>query len=198
MKKNVSKKIKWIRAAVIAAIPFIIAFNYFNNSADYVVGEVIDSHNGIDVYYNGRIGNVSGRNLAPDGYNIGQKYQCVEFIKRYYYEYLDHKMPDPWGHAKNFFDPSVKDGALNKARGLVQYTNPSKTPPEPDDILVLSGFSYGHVGIVTEVTEDSVEMIEQNSGPDGRTRSVFKLIHTDGLWKIDNSRIDGWLRLVKE
>ena len=44
------------------------------------IGDVIDSFNGVAVYYNGPVNNVSGRNLSPDGYNLGQKQQCVEFV----------------------------------------------------------------------------------------------------------------------
>ncbi|OCG61857.1 hypothetical protein [Gilliamella sp. GillExp13] len=62
------------------------------------------------VYYNGSINNVRGRNIAKDGYNLGLKYQCVEFIKRYYYQRFNHKMPNSYGHAKEFFDPSIVDG----------------------------------------------------------------------------------------
>lgn len=57
----------------------------------YEWGGKVDSLHGVYVYYNGAVGNVKDRNLAPDGYNLGLRYQCVEFVKRYYYEYLDHK-----------------------------------------------------------------------------------------------------------
>nr|WP_176701041.1 hypothetical protein [Gilliamella apicola] len=74
------------------------------------IGKVVDEFNGVKVYYNGSINNVSGRNIAKDGYNLGLKYQCVEFIKRYYYQRFNHKMPNSYGHAKDFFDPSIVDG----------------------------------------------------------------------------------------
>src|SRR5690606_35208838 len=91
---------------------------------EYEWGDRVDSLHGVYVYYNGSVGNVKGRNLAPDGYNLGLKYQCVEFVKRYYYEHLEHKMPDSYGHAKDFFDNAVGDGKLNKRRALIQYNNP--------------------------------------------------------------------------
>ncbi|MGN2920302.1 hypothetical protein ACTFQ5_16360 [Aliivibrio fischeri] len=70
------------------------------------------------------------RNVAADGYNLGLKYQCVEFVKRYYYEYFNHKMPDTYGHAKDFFNPDLPDGNLNKQRNLIQYKNGSLNPPK--------------------------------------------------------------------
>ena len=73
-------------------------FNHF-----YEIGQPIDSLNQVIVYYNGGVNHVEERN-TKDGYNLGLKYQCVEFVKRYYYEYLNHKMPDSYGHAYSFFD----------------------------------------------------------------------------------------------
>lgn len=186
------KKKKIISALVIitAVVVFYISKS---NSLYYEIGERIDSFNGVDVYYNGeKISESHGRNLADGGYNLGQKWQCVEYIKRYYYEYFNHEMPDSYGHAKDFFDASISDGGLNKSRNLLQFTNPSFSKPRVNDIIVMSG-GYGHVGIVTEVTDDRVEMIQQNVGP--VTRATFILIHEDGKWKIDSMRVSGWLRI---
>ncbi|MBK8698150.1 MAG: hypothetical protein IPN29_00645 [Saprospiraceae bacterium] len=67
------------------------------------IGDVIDMLDGIKVHYNGSsFARSYGRNLATDGYNLGLKYQCVEFVKRYYYYHFDHKMPDTGGNARNF------------------------------------------------------------------------------------------------
>ena len=65
-------------------------FKKFNFHTDFSVGQQIDSLNGVYVYYNGRADNVIGRNTTADGHNLGLKYQCVEFVKRYYYEKLNH------------------------------------------------------------------------------------------------------------
>ena len=89
------------------------------------VGEVIDSFNGINVYYNGDQGNVFGRNLAAGNYNLGLKYQCVEFVKRYYYINYGHKMPYTNGHAKELFDETLPDLKLNHKRDLYQFINGS-------------------------------------------------------------------------
>ncbi|MDW5290896.1 hypothetical protein [Formosa sp. PL04] len=62
------------------------------------------------------MGHVSGRNTTPDGYNLGLKYQCVEFVKGYYYEHYNHKMPDSYGHAKSFFNSGIKDGKRRNQR----------------------------------------------------------------------------------
>lgn len=161
------------------------------------VGEQIDQLNGVVVYYNGGVGNVDGRNLAGDGYNLGLKYQCVEFVKRYYYEHLDHKMPNSYGHAKDFFDVRLADGQKNNDRNLIQYVNGSATKPEINDLLVFEATkfnAYGHVAIVSEVKDDEIEIIQQNAGVLASSRERFKLQELNGKWKIKNNRVLGWLR----
>lgn len=160
-------------------------------------GDPVDSLNGVLVYYNGRIDHVSGRNLAPDGYNLGLKYQCVEFVKRYYYEHYHHKMPDSYGHAKDFFNSSLSDGAVNTRRDLKQFTNGSQSRPKQGDLLVFDATiwnKYGHVAIVSEVKEESIEMIQQNPGPDASSRVTYHLDQEEGLWFIQSSTLLGWLR----
>lgn len=168
-----------------------------NLNTKFEVGQKIDSLNGVVVYYNGAVGNVEGRNLSKDGYNIGLKYQCVEFVKRYYLEALNHKMPNSYGHAKDFFNSKIKDGNINNERNLVQYQNPSLSKPKVNDLLVYSATltnRYGHVSIISKVTDDEIEIIQQNPGPFGKPREKYNLIKKDGKWLIDNNRILGWLR----
>ncbi len=152
---------------------------------------------GVSVYYNGGVGNVDGRNLSEDGYNLGLKYQCVEFVKRYYYQELNHKMPDSYGHAKDFFNSQIRDGKINKQRDLKQFKNPSISKPKINDLVIYSGTTlnkYGHVSIVSNVTENEIEIIQQNPGPFGNSREKYDLINENGKWKIKNDRILGWLR----
>src|SRR6202007_2728599 len=105
------------------------------------VGQKLDSLNGLYVYYNSGIDNVEERNKSSDGYNIGLKYQCVEFVKRYYYEFYKHKMPDTDGNAKDFFNKSIGDGELNPKRNLLQFINPSSSKSQVGDLIILDGQS---------------------------------------------------------
>ena len=168
-----------------------------NPKTNFPVGQQIDSLNGVYVYYNGSIDNVIGRNTTADGYNLGLKYQCVEFVKRYYYEHLKHKMPDSYGHARDFFDKTLKDGQKSKKRNLIQYTNPSVKKPKVSDLLIFDGTThnkYGHVAIVSNVKENIIEIIQQNPGPSSKSRAVFMLDNKNGKWEIRNKQILGWLR----
>lgn len=157
------------------------------------VGAVLDEFRGIEVRENGPdIETSHGKSYGPGGFYYGKKWQCVEYVKRFYREALEHEMPDGWGHARSFFDPSVGDGKCNRARGLVQYTNGSSSAPRPDDLMVFDG-GFGHVAIVTEVTEDSVEVIQQNVP--GETRRTLNLERADGRFTITSTwRPMGWLR----
>lgn len=165
------------------------------------LGEVLDQYNGIPVYFNDHVGNVLGRNLSRDKYNIGLKYQCVEFVKRYYYEKLGHKMPNSYGHAKDFFNPVLKDGTYNEERDMLQFLNGSTRPPVAEDLIVFGPTSfnaYGHVAIISRVGENEIEIIQQNPGPYGKSRQTFPLIHKDGKWHVGEGRVLGWLRLKAE
>ena len=158
-------------------------------------GDSLDAFHGIAVHYNGPMSGIYGRNYAPDGYNLGLKWQCVEFVKRYYYEVLNHKMPDTYGHAKDFFDRELADGALNGRRNLLQFANGSSYRPQVNDIIVFDGWignEFGHVGIVSTVTAGQVEIIQQNVGM--HTRAEYSLKHSGTYWTIENSRVLGWLR----
>jgi surface antigen len=188
---------------VIITTTLLIVFLYGKNKTNasgrtYQIGDRLDSLNHVIVYYNGGMGNVSGRNTSPDGYNIGLKYQCVEFVKRYYYEYYKHKMPNAYGNAIDFFNKELKDGELNADRGLIQYTNPSKSKPQVGDLIIMDATrtnEYGHVVIVSNVTDDEVEIIQQNAGNPDHPRDLFDLEQNDRLWEIDHTRILGWLRM---
>jgi hypothetical protein len=161
------------------------------------IGDVVDEFNGVKVYYNGSVSHVSMRNVSSDGYNIGLKYQCVEFVKRYYYEYFKHKMPNSYGHAKDFYNSKFKDGQINTERNLIQYKNGGKGIPQMHDLIVWKGNEwnpYGHVAIVVKNNSNkSIEIIQQNPGPNAPSRITLNLIYSDSGYTIDDDEILGWL-----
>jgi surface antigen len=182
---------------LIIGLAFIWTFKNFNFNTNYTFVQKLDSLNGVVVYYNGDVSTISERNLTNDNYNLGLKYQCVEFVKRYYYEKLNHKMPDSYGNAKDFFNEKVEDGKLNKKRNLIQYKNPSNTIPKIEDLIIFSGNNfnrYGHVAIISKVTENQIEIIQQNPGPFGKSRIKIDFKKINGKYKIQNDRVLGWLR----
>lgn len=170
---------------------------HFSEKLGISAGEKIDSFNGVYVFHNGGVSNVHGRNMTSDGYNLGLKYQCVEFVKRYYYEFFKHKMPDSYGHAKDFFDSKIADGKINLKRNLIQFKNPSFSKPLINDILIFKGNlfnKFGHVAIISKVTNQEIKIIQQNPAPFSGSRENISLSNKNNKWKLDNSEILGWLR----
>ena len=172
-------------------------FKNYNLNSDLTIGQEIDNLNGVAVYFNGGVNNITGRNTTKDGYNLGLKYQCVEFVKRYYYQHLNHKMPDSYGNAKDFYNASLADGQLSPSRNLNQYTNPSILMPQVDDLLIFKGTlinRFGHVAIISKVSSNEIEIIQQNPGPFEKSRETFSLENKNGKWEIQDDKILGWLR----
>ena len=179
--------------------PIVLFFTFLFASGFYYlenVGTKIDSFNGVDVFYNGnKFTNVFGRNTTSDGYNLGLKYQCVEFVKRYYYEVYSHKMPNSFGDAKDLFDKSLPDKAYNKARGLMQYKNVREYKPMVHDLLIYDGYAgnnFGHAAIISNVTDTEIEVVQQNMGT--RSRMKIPLVHFYQYYTIADYNILGWLR----
>jgi uncharacterized SAM-binding protein YcdF (DUF218 family)/surface antigen len=163
-------------------------------SPPHDIGIETGSYKGVPVYNNGKdyVRNY-GKNYSKDGYYYGYKWQCVEYIKRFYYDAKEHKMPDGFGHAKDFFDSKLDNGALNKLRNLYQYKNGQDIKPEPDDLIVFNDGTYGHVAIITEVGKDYIEVIQQNIYKKPRER--FSLTEKDGKYTVGTGKKPvGWLR----
>ena len=158
------------------------------------IGDKIDSYQGVAIFENGSaIDQSQGRHFSKDGYYYGQKWQCVEFVKRFYYDVLNHRMPDTFGHAKDFFDFSVPQGGLNACRGLVQYRNGGDIKPQKNDLLVYTNTEYGHVAIVAEVESDWIEIVQQNAHSQARQKLVMTV--SNGRYYVGNRwQPAGWLR----
>lgn len=182
-------------ALIALSIAGYVIATRFNTNPAYAPGDKLDEFNGVSVYYNGAINHVSGRLTTPDGYNLGLRYQCVEFVKRYYYERFGHEMPNAMGHAKTFFAPAVDDGEMNRDRMLRQYRNGAGELPQPEDLIVFAPWMfnrYGHVAIVSAVGPDFIEVIQQNPGPFGSSRERYAL-EPKGP-RVAHDRVLGWLR----
>jgi len=172
------------------------------NQIKQAFGSPIDKYNGVAVYYSGNGGKTKHRNLSNDGYNFGLKYECTEFVIRYYYVHFNHKMPVSYGNAKDFYNKDIKDGQRNLQRNLIQYSNPSNTKPKVDDLIILPSNKFnhfGHVAIISKVTNNEIEVVQQNMG--FSTRATFALVVTNNKWKVTGNPFGwvdvkclGWLR----
>ncbi len=160
------------------------------------VGAVLDTYNSVAIYYNGYFTNTNGRNLSSDGYNLGLKWQCVEFVKRYYYNKYGHKMPDSYGHARTFFDDSLGDQEMNEARNMLQFRNTRRHIPKVDDLIIYGASAenpFGHMGIISQIVDGKIIMVQQNMGT--KTRQELILAEYEGIYTIADFNIKGWLRI---
>ncbi len=162
------------------------------------VGDIVTNYRSIPVYSNGEKYTLSyGKNYSANQYYYGQKWQCVEFVKRFYHDAFNHQMPSVWGHAIGYYDPTVLHGKLNKDRGMYQFKNGGATSPQPDDLLVFDFAPYGHVSVISAVRENEIEVVQQNIA--GKPRQIYCLEKIDGLFTIvAKNKPIGWLRLPSE
>jgi CHAP domain. len=159
---------------------------------------IIDQYLNVPVYYNTNIS--LPFHYSHDGYPYGIRWQCVEFIKRFYYDAFNHAMPNVYGHAVDFYDPHLIHASYNSDRGMYQYQNNQNTKPKINDLIVFNGTNnnpYGHVAIITAVNENSIEIIQQNSG--FNSRDELSLISDRNNHKVIHPYMEvlGWLRLVE-
>lgn len=112
--------------------------------------------NGVDAFSNGASGYASNSYNTTQGFNTGMKWQCVEFINRYYLIVYGLSIRISGNNANEYFNTASK-------RGLKGYSNGSDAP-RIGDIICFSGGTYGHVGIVIEVGSSYVKIAHQNGG----------------------------------
>lgn len=131
--------------------------------------------------------------ISCDGRGIyGLRYQCVEYIRRFYAEAFDIDTNAWRFNAVDFF---VNAESL----GLITFDNGGSSPPLQDDIIVFAGpkiNSAGHIAIVTRVTSNSVHIIEQNWSTNGTDE--LELSEDNGTYRVIRSgssyTVLGWLR----
>lgn len=168
-----------------------------SEQARWSCGDVIERVEGVAIRSNGPglhscVDEADVRHRHPDGYVYGRKWQCVEFVRRFYKDHLGHEMPSAWGNAADYFRGVVAHGARNPERGLLQFQNGDSERPRPDDIVVFqdAAGAYGHVAIIMEAREDVVILAQQNALP---ALVTLPLSNHAGRWTIGGGAT-GFLR----
>ena len=148
-----------------------------SNALEKKCGDSLGSFNGITAYYNnGGINSCDGsRHYSEDEYSYGLKWQCVEYVRRYYKDYFNHEM-NRYGNASDYFRKNISSGLINSERNLLQYHNGDKKPKKHDLLVFqLMAGGLGHVAIVTNVTDSTISTIAQNIG-----RNCIDVLSLDG------------------
>ncbi len=142
---------------------------------------------GAPVYYNA--------NTSPttynyyNGINTGYKWQCVEFINRYYLQVYGMDIRGTTGgNAYQYY-------SLASQKGLLAYVNEGPTPPRVGDILCFSGGTgNGHVSIITEVGSNQIKVAHQNVGSLVPIGCSFSRTNGNKITPWSGYTCQGWLR----
>jgi len=117
-----------------------------------------------------------GVNVYSDGANGGGGYyQCVELANRFMTS--ERFGPPIWGNANQLF-PDAQPAYYDT------YRNGSGYIPVPGDLVVFGGQTYGHVAIVDSVTSTTVNLVERNASPTGRTTISIKGSSLGGIYSL--------------
>jgi probable HAF family extracellular repeat protein len=125
-----------------------------------------------------------------EDYNSGFKWQCVEFVNRYYYQIYGTSVSG--GNANVYYQNAA-------AKGLIAYPNRGSVPPQIGDIIVSEGNinNVGHVAIVWDVSPNNIHLVEQNwnEGP-GDLDHVLAITSGNNVADFNTAYpVTGWLRL---
>ena len=162
--------------------------------AEIKQGKITGSLDGVAGYYNGSNESTTWEShYSKDGFYYGEKWQCVEFVRRYYYDALQHKIPTK-GDARKWFTPGLEDGAAT-FDGLKQYNYAGRgtragnddgfsVKPQKGDILVLQTGSYGHVAVVADVSDTNLKIAQQNVVDDGFITDIPIVKLSNGSWRL--------------
>lgn len=162
-------------------------------------GTLVGTFNGVAAYSNGSDTYVSNQyNITDDGTNTGMKWQCVEYVKRYYYLNYGKTWYIPGQNANDYYGNAT-------ALGLTAFPNTGTTAPQVGDILAFAGGSgeLGHVAIIRELGADYVKVIQQNVTQNSRDADFsYSLTVSDGTYTVSAAMLgqsyttQGWLRAL--
>jgi surface antigen len=120
-------------------------------------GTVSSSFNGVSAYTNCPIGSATTYGDSYyGGIYVGKKWQCVEYVQRYYKAIYNMNIKPAFGNANTYYTNSN-----HSTVGLQKFVNGSVVP-QVGDILVSTGGAYGHVAIIRSVSSSSIGIIDQN------------------------------------
>jgi len=151
-------------------------------------GDAMGSFNGVTTYFNPS-GHVSNTYNYLNETNTGMKWQCVEYVNRYYLQTSGMNIRIVGQNAVDYYTNASQ-------RGLDAYPNGGSVAPQVGDILCLSGNTYGHVAIIREVNASSVKVIQQNSGNADYVNFSFPRTENtiNGSQLGSGYAVQGWLR----
>ncbi|MBM3712836.1 MAG: CHAP domain-containing protein [Actinobacteria bacterium] len=134
----------------------IIVISFFSHTinAQQPYNTLLGSYNGVKIYSNGSISYASNDYNNYNGTNTGMKWQCVEFVNRYYLIVNNKNIRIAGTNAVDYYSTASQ-------RSMYNYANNSSVSPAVGDILCFGG-GLGHVAIIREVGSNYVRITQQN------------------------------------
>ncbi|HEY1074517.1 MAG TPA: CHAP domain-containing protein [Patescibacteria group bacterium] len=133
----------------------------------------------------------------------GNQYQCVDLVKRFV-QSKGVKWVSLDGQAAASLFPMVEAG---RVPGLTSFVNGGNEQPQRGDVVCFSDGGLGHMGIVYEVQNDEVRLIEQNWHAQPNLYLGLPLKKTEGMYELEGRttkplkgamvfwRVQGWVRV---
>ena len=121
-KKNRPKKLiaVMVFTALIVTLAFSSGVSAQIEASGLSFGTQVGAYNDVIAYSNYDDDYASGEYNYVDGYNTGMKWQCVEYVNRYYYVIHSIKIRIAGTNADEYYDTASD-------RGLVAYPNGGTT-----------------------------------------------------------------------
>jgi hypothetical protein len=194
---------------------FTVSFVRADNS-ETLISDSLNSHDPIDsnalsgsgeLPYGTPLGQFYGiHNFSNKGGSrtydfLGWEYECVEYVNRYYYEIFDYPSWKGKGHAYQYFY-----NIPSNYNDITPHDNcSSSNRPATGDIMVwdksTENQNHGHVAIVKDADDYSVEVIQQNVTQNLQDASYYlKMTYENGKYCVTSTLgpILGWLRTSRE
>jgi len=161
-------------------------------------GSELGQFNGVTIYSNGNDTYVgterSYSTINSIKKDVGVKWQCVEFVNRYYWQQYGIALRDKYsGNANRFWNNA-------STMGLDSFSNGGTAIiPQVGDILVSNGGANGHVAIVRSVSSNQVCVAHQNfANSTADENKCLTMTSANGRYTVaefnGNLPIVGWLR----
>lgn len=154
-------------------------------------GTYLGQFNQVASYSNGSATYVSNLNNYVGSVYTGMKWQCVEYVRRYFLSAFNSDLASRFtGNANTWY-------ANAASMGLDQYPNSGTTPPMVGDILCSTGPSAnGHVAIIKRIIGNKIFTAQQNFANDSSDLDKpLTLTVSNGTYTVSGySGIQGWLR----
>lgn len=173
-----------------------------SSSEEEPFGAMLGSNNNVLSYSNGQLDYESDEDNSVETVYSGVKWQSIEYARRWLiisnsYTFADLKCASDMWHLSQITSTTDE----NQSLPLYRIPNGATCPPSPGDFIIYRRTEKnptGHVGVISKVNSDSIEICEQNWDNklwEGDHSRVFSLSNLRGRYIIldSDNPVQGWM-----